>query len=284
AGLVRRGARVRRELAARGALHGGSAVARQPARPVFVARGQRLLDEQATKAAAIDEQLTFDAFAARELHRIDETVGAPLHLDDLALVALHAARLGVRTQVRGIQRGVEMEGVLEPRQHAARIGIGACEAVHAAGHRRHAILGEVRGLAARVQLVPDLVELHGLDVDAKFAEGMQVAVPEARPVHELDAELERALGLADEIVLVEAEHRVEGVDGRNGGLAHADAAYLLGLYQTDAARTRTKRARKCRRRHPAGRTAADDDDLANTVIQGSPGNPRGHARRESLSP
>ncbi len=34
---------------------------------------------------------------------------------------------------------------------------------------------------------------------------MEVAVPEPRPVDELDAELEAALGLADELVLVEAE-------------------------------------------------------------------------------
>lgn len=65
-------------------------------RPIFVARIQCLLDEQATEARAIHEQLASDALAALEDDRADEAVvRALLDLLDLALDALDTALLGV---------------------------------------------------------------------------------------------------------------------------------------------------------------------------------------------
>jgi len=63
-----------------------------------------------------------------------------------------------------------------------------------------------------------------IDRPAVLAEGMEVPVAELRPVAKFDAEFERRLGLADELVFVDAEQRIEGSDGRNRRLPHADGA------------------------------------------------------------
>ena len=60
AGLARRGARVRRERPDVLAGHGHGAIAGQPVRPFVVAGLERLLDEQAAKARAVDEQVAGD--------------------------------------------------------------------------------------------------------------------------------------------------------------------------------------------------------------------------------
>ena len=51
--------------------HRQCAVARQPMRPVFVRHLQRLADQQAAEAGAIDEQITFDHIAAAQRQRAD---------------------------------------------------------------------------------------------------------------------------------------------------------------------------------------------------------------------
>ena len=54
--------------------------------------------------------------AVFELHRFDPAIrAAQLHVDDLAVGALHAARFGEAAQIGRIQRGVELEGVAERR-------------------------------------------------------------------------------------------------------------------------------------------------------------------------
>ena len=61
---------------------------------------------------------------------------------------------------------------------------------------------------------------------------MEVTVADARPVAELDAELERALGRLDEFGFVQSQRLgVEGADVRHRRLAHADDADLLRFHQ-----------------------------------------------------
>ena len=64
---------------------------------------------------------------------------------------------------------------------------------------------------------------------------MEIAVAQPAPVDEFDAELERALGFANEFALVEAERLVEGADRRDRRLADADGADFLGFDQGDRA-------------------------------------------------
>ena len=90
---------------------------------------------------------------------------------------------------------------------------------------------------------------------------MDVAVAEARPVDELDAELERGLGLGHELALVDADALVEEADVRHRRLAHADDADLARLDEPDPALRWPEHRGESGGRHPAGGTTTDDDDV-----------------------
>ena len=55
----------------------------------------------------------------------------------------------------------------------------------------------------------------------------------AAPVDELDPELERGLGGADEVGLLEAERPIELLDGGDGRFADTDGADLFRFHQLD---------------------------------------------------
>jgi hypothetical protein len=95
------------------------------------------------------------------------------------------------------------------------------------------------------------------DIDAEFAELMEVAVTGMSPIVKFDAELEARPSGAYEFALVDAEYLVEELQRWNRGLADADRADLFLLYQTYPlhALQRVSKAGGC---HPARRSAADD--------------------------
>src|SRR3546814_8795341 len=59
-----------------------------------------------------------------------------------------------------------------------------------------------------------------VQVVAEAAEGMDIAVAGASPVHKFDAELEGAARRAEEIILVDIEHAVEVQDRRRSRHRH----------------------------------------------------------------
>ena len=79
------------------------------------------------------------------------------------------------------------------------------------------------------------------------------------PVDELDAELECALRMPQEIVFVELHQAVELRDRGDRRLADADDADLGGFDQRDG-QPRAQDARQRGGRHPAGGAATGDDD------------------------
>jgi hypothetical protein len=90
------------------------------------------------------------------------------------------------------------------------------------------------------------------------AETVDVAVARATPLDELDAQLERALGAAQELVLIQFQRLVEHADVRDGGFADTDDADLIAFDQTDLVLV-AEQGGKGRRGHPAGGAAADHD-------------------------
>ena len=186
---------------------------------------------------------------------VDKAVFASARdLDDLALDALDALGLGPAAQEAGIERGVEMHGVVD-RSRARR----RREAVLARRHRLETILGMVAASARRHMPQPEMVEVDPRHLDAEIAEGVEIAVVRTTPALELDAELDRSVGLAEELAGIDAQIAVEVEDRRDGCLADADRADDLGFDQLDFHRA----ARDVRQRgggHPAGRAAPDNQN------------------------
>src|SRR6185437_9509411 len=263
AGLARGAAHERRGRTGVFAGHDHCAVARQPMRPVLVAGVQGLLDQQPAETGAIEEQVALDAFAAFQYHRLDETVvAAQLHIDDRAFGTTHPQILRITTQQPPVQARVEMVGVGDVGQRRISWHVGGRRHELAARPRQRVqgIRAQFVGDAQTARLQPELVERQRADVVAQAAETMEIAVADARPVDELDAELEGATGLLDEADIVDAEQVVEQFQMWHGGLAHADRADLFRFHQTDRA-VPAQDPRQAGRGHPAGRAAADDDNL-----------------------
>src|SRR5205085_11747593 len=147
--------------------------------------------------------------------------------------AANARLLGTATQEARVEAGVEVEGVEHLVERILRRAPRPDEFALRGGDGAHGPGGNVRHRTALPLAQVELVEGDALQVLAERPERMEVAVAELAPVHELDAELERRPGLADEIVLVDSDQRVEAEQGRDGGLADADDADLLGLDQRD---------------------------------------------------
>jgi hypothetical protein len=95
---------------------------------------------------------------------------------------------------------------------------------------------------------------------ADLAEAVDVAVAAASPIHEFDAELERAHRLADEVVFVQVQRLVVEFDHRDRGFAHADGADFLGFHQPDRIGS-VQHFRQRRGGHPAGGAAAHDHNF-----------------------
>ena len=96
-------------------------------------------------------------------------------------------------------------------------------------------------------------------VAAHGSEGMHVRLPLLAPVDELDAELEGALRLPQEIVFVDLHQLVELRDRRDRRLAHTDDADLGRFDQRDR-QSRPQHARQRGRGHPSGGAASGNDD------------------------
>src|SRR5687768_8938928 len=112
------------------------------------------------------------------------------------------------------------------------------------------------------QLQPQLVKLDRLRIQAELAKGMDVAIAQALPIDELDAELERALRVADELVFIEAQQRIERQQRRNRRFANTDRADLLRFDQPYGYAGVLDQTRQPRRAHPSGSTAAYDHNFS----------------------
>src|SRR3546814_4899445 len=86
------------------------------------------------------------------------------------------------------------------------------EAVRRRSDRRDRIIVKAARIAEPLPLQPVMVKFDPHHVEPVKAEGMDITMADARPVDELDPQLVGRVGFADELVLVDAEHRVEQAD------------------------------------------------------------------------
>ena len=234
--------------------------------PGTVGNPHGLADQQSTKAGAVDEQLALDAPAIVEFHRFDEAALRMLmHVGDTAFDALHPACLGIAAQEAGVKAGVELESVGDLRQRRVGDIQRSGESTLRRGHAGEGELVDALKATESAQLEEIVMEGYCFDRHAEHAKRMQITIADPCPVIEADAELEGRLRTANEIVLVDAEQAVEGENLRNGCLAYADRADLLGFDQRDAAVRLTQHLGQRGRGHPARGAAPHDDDAAQGV-------------------
>jgi len=201
-------------------------------RPVVIAGLQFLLDQQALKAGAVDEEIARQPRPGLGRDGGDVTrLAVALDARDPPFDPRDAQPFGIAAQERGIAAGVEVVGIghfhlafaLRPMRHPPGARGEFVDAV--AGQR----LGKPGGMRSR----PVVAERHQPELPPDLAKGVHVAVAGRQPAVEGNAQLERAIGGVQERALVNAQRGVEHADRGDGRLAHADGADLFGFDQCD---------------------------------------------------
>jgi hypothetical protein len=221
---------------ARLAGHGPGPVDRQPAAEIEEGLFQGAAQQQGNKAGTVDKQVAGHHAAIFELELVDATVGAALDLDDAPFGAPRAPAERDAAQEPSVQGGIEMVSV------AIQIGIfrgRRGEAALAGHYAGQALLAQraKRGGADPAVLAP---QAGGAGQIVEIAKSMEEAVALGASVAKLDAELERAIGGAQELGLVDAVQLVIIAQHWKRGLAHADDADLFRFDQFHRA-TRQRR-------------------------------------------
>ena len=151
-------------------------------RPVLVAGIERLLDQQAAKTGAIDEQVALDDRTVGEHHRFHvAALAVDFGVDDLSFDPAHAAVFSIVAQECRIQAGIEVERVVETRQRRPRVRARTGVAAHRGRHGAHRPGRNVRHRAALALAKVELVEMHPLQVLREAAEGVEIALADVRP-------------------------------------------------------------------------------------------------------
>ncbi len=225
--------------------------------PVFIAGVQGLLDQQAAKTGAVDEQVALDHLPVFQHQRLDKaTVGMLAHLLDLALDAGGAIALRVGAQEARIQAGIQMVGIVHRGLLQHR------EAVRTRGLRFQAVLIEAAVHATPLRLQPEVMERAHQRALPGTAKRVDVAITLALPVFEGNGQLEGAGHRTQEFLLVDLQEAMKSTNRWHGGFAHANRADLLRLHQHDLEQP-AKLMRQRRGGNPPGGATAGNDNLAN---------------------
>ncbi len=177
AGLIGARTGVGHRRAHRFGLHRQRAVGEQPARPIVAAHAQRLADQQASEAGAIQEQVAFHPRAVLQRQCGEETAfRIGLHLADAAFDARDAEAFAEAAQEARVQPGVQVVGVI----HAA---IGQVrEAAFLRRTQFQAVVAEVARHAALLLLQPEMLKPGAPVIGAGMTEGMDVMPVHVAPV------------------------------------------------------------------------------------------------------
>src|SRR6185437_15985581 len=236
-----------------------------------------LLDQQAAKARAVDEEVAADDLPVSQLDGSNRiALRRRFDVHDFALGADDAAALGVLAQIGRIKTGVELVGVRERGQQRSAIRDRRAEPIQRCGDDRQRVIADRCRVAGEAAPQPKMVEGNAADCRAVGAEGMNIRVAGSSPAAKLDAELEGRPGARHEIPLIEPEPLVEAADVGDGRLAHPHRTDLLRLDETHG---HAPAEAPCERRrgHPSGGAAADDYDRADRTM------PRGRAHGAKIA-
>ena len=151
--------------------------------PVLVTGLERLLDQQAAEARAIDEEIALDRPAVRQL---DATRTKPSSLrscdvDDLAFDPVHAGTLGEIAKEARIKTRIEMKRVKQPGQRILRASCLVARTCPAPRRSRSSTMRKCPGRTALPFAQIELVKLDALQVLAERSERMEIALVQSFP-------------------------------------------------------------------------------------------------------
>ena len=264
AGVVRGGTRERVGRPRTGGWQSPGPVHRQPVAPVLVTRLQRFLNQQAAKAGAIDEQLPRNGLAVVEADRNDiATIGIAANLLDLAFDSRRPLPFRKGAKILRIEAGVEVIGVANFRERWTGRGVRSAEPRHGGRRRTHGIVRDQPSFRAAQPFFAQvkLVKGNAVQILSEMTEWVDIPVAFPAPVHEFDAEFECAPRGGEELVLGDAQHRVEFADRRNRRLADAHGSDGVAFDQNNAPPPVVEVARQRGGDHPTRGASTDDDDV-----------------------
>ena len=226
---------------------------------------QRLLDEQAAKARAVDEQVAGDHAAVGRVSRDSMKPSSPCCCTSTTLPSCRFTpqASAMLAQERGVQPGIEMIGIGD----AAAAARGRRAAVARSGRRAPrwcAMLNASGGIVppcARCRSQKwwkiDAVHLHAVVCRRDGCTYGRGGVQSTNSMPSLKLACVARMNSASSICIV----RLKSHDRRNGGFTDAHRADLLRLDQLRwSSRRPASNLRERGRRHPAGGAATDDHD------------------------
>src|SRR5690606_4808458 len=98
-------------------------------------------------------------------------------------------------------------------------------------HDRQRVFVQSARIAERAQPQPEMVEGDAIDVRTEVPERMEVAIADAAPIAELDAELEGRFRFLHQRRFIDIQSLVNAPDRRQRCLTVSDSTDLLGFDQ-----------------------------------------------------
>ena len=241
-----------------GDLNGQCAIAKLPLRTIDPWRAELLLDQKPGKARRVDEKIGLEAQTAFGFDSGDLAALGHFHLGHVIEMVGDAASRRDFAEVVGELQRVHVKRVGKTRPDVVELQSPGREIGFADHGLRRDRLGKRYRTIAHQPVHRRRVDRPG----AVTTEGVVIALAlPVQPVDVFDGLLVRALDTLQKLDFVDADNRQDVRDARNGRLANAYPRYVRRLEQGNIDRTPTLGI-ECRvevsRRHPARRSAADD--------------------------
>ena len=203
-------------------------------RPILPWLGERLAEEEASKARAVDEQIPLDPHAAVEPKRAHvSALAVQFDVDDPPLGPLHPPCRRPGPQIGSEPGRIELIGIIVGGEERDGVGGRRLELAPPRHDVRDRVAEQVVVPALRDHPPPEMVEMDSVQVGPKASERVQVRIADPPEIAKLDPQFVGRARRPHELRLVEAEALDEIAQVRKSRLADSDDPDLLGFDEVD---------------------------------------------------